>query len=147
MMSIVRDDPCTSNVSDVFSHSLPSGNSEIKPDGKQVLGHLLTARLVRIQNKKSLTDLDVFKKAINQIATKASLSVVGSAFHLFNTPQAVSGVLLLSESHLAIHTWPEYSTAVLDIFSCSSKEQCMAAMKEAVEVFQCDLYDNIITER
>lgn len=91
--------------------------------------------------------MNVFKKAIDQIATKASLSVVGSAFHLFDTPQAVSGVLLLSESHLAIHTWPEYDTAVLDIFSCSSLDQCKAAIDEAVKVFQCDLHDNIVIER
>ena len=124
-----------------MSRSLPSS------DKKEVLGHLLTARLIKIQNKKSLTDMDVFKKAMDQIATKASLSVVGSAFHLFDTPQAVSGVLLLSESHLAIHTWPEYDTAVLDIFSCSGLDQCKAVIDEAVKVFQCDLHDNIGIER
>ena len=141
------DDPITSNVSDVFHRSSPFDNSETKGGKKPRLGHLLTARLSRVQNPRSLTDLDAFKKAMGQIATKASLSVVGSAFHRFETPQAVSGVLLLSESHLAIHTWPEHNTAVLDVFSCNSKEQCKAALEEAVRIFQCDLCDSTIIER
>ncbi len=43
--------------------------------------------------------------------------MVQEAFHLFN-PHGVSGVVVIAESHLAIHTWPEYGYAAVDLFTC-----------------------------
>jgi spermidine synthase len=51
-------------------------------------------------------------------ATKiAGATIVQSVFHLFN-PHGVSGVVVIAESHLAIHTWPEYGYAAIDLFTC-----------------------------
>ena len=44
-------------------------------------------------------------------------TIVQSIFHLFS-PHGVSGVIIISESHLAIHTWPEYGYAAIDLFTC-----------------------------
>jgi S-adenosylmethionine decarboxylase proenzyme len=46
-------------------------------------------------------------------------TVVTEIFHTFS-PHGVSGVIVISESHVAIHTWPEHGFAAVDIFSCSS---------------------------
>lgn len=54
---------------------------------------------------------------MNQAATEAGATVVTSAFHTFN-PFGVSGVVVIAESHLSIHTWPEYGYAAVDIFTC-----------------------------
>ena len=52
-------------------------------------------------------------------ATAASgLTVVGDAFHQFS-PQGVTGTVLLAESHLAIHTWPEHGFVTVDVYVCN----------------------------
>jgi S-adenosylmethionine decarboxylase proenzyme len=52
-----------------------------------------------------------------EAASYSGATVLGSSFHYF-TPQGVSGVIVIAESHLAIHTWPEYEYAAVDIFTC-----------------------------
>ena len=44
-------------------------------------------------------------------------TIVSSNFHQFN-PYGVSGVVIIQESHLTLHTWPEYNYAAVDIFTC-----------------------------
>jgi len=48
----------------------------------------------------------------------AGLTIVGDAFHQFE-PQGVTGTVLLAESHLAIHTWPEYGFVTVDVYVCN----------------------------
>lgn len=60
-------------------------------------------------------------EAIFKEASKISnATIVKSTFHYFN-PHGVSGVIIISESHFSIHTWPEYGYAAVDFFSCSEK--------------------------
>ena len=51
-------------------------------------------------------------------ARDAGLTVVGDSFHQFE-PQGVTGTVLLAESHLAIHTWPEYGFVTVDVYVCN----------------------------
>lgn len=53
-----------------------------------------------------------------QLTRDAGLSVVGACFHQFQ-PQGATGTLVLAESHVAIHTWPESGWVTLDIFVCN----------------------------
>jgi S-adenosylmethionine decarboxylase proenzyme len=64
-----------------------------------------------------LNDLDYLKKLLKEAAEKANATVLNVAFHHF-TPQGVSGVVVISESHLSIHTWPEFGYAALDFYTC-----------------------------
>ena len=48
--------------------------------------------------------------------------MLGESFHQFN-PHGVSGVVIIAESHLCIHTWPEYGYAAVDIFTCGDSVQ------------------------
>ncbi|MCA9448396.1 MAG: adenosylmethionine decarboxylase, partial [Candidatus Omnitrophica bacterium] len=52
-----------------------------------------------------------------EAANNAGATVMGSQFHTFE-PQGVSGVVIIAESHLTIHTWPEYRYAAVDAFTC-----------------------------
>ncbi len=64
--------------------------------------------------------LDNVKWVEEQMNTAAILSgatVIQSSFHRF-LPYGVSGVVVISESHLSIHTWPEYGYAAVDLFTC-----------------------------
>ena len=54
---------------------------------------------------------------MNQAAELAGATIVSSNFHHFS-PHGVSGVVIIAESHLTIHTWPEYGYAAVDLFTC-----------------------------
>jgi len=64
-----------------------------------------------------LDDLEAIERLMKRAARAAGAAVVGSTFHRFS-PQGVSGVVVVEESHLSIHTWPEYGYAAVDIFTC-----------------------------
>ncbi len=50
-------------------------------------------------------------------AEEAGATVINSTFHHFS-PIGVSGVVVIEESHLAIHSWPEFGYAAIDVFTC-----------------------------
>ena len=64
-----------------------------------------------------LDDLPFIQESLNQAATSIGATVVGQTFHKFS-PQGVTGVVAIAESHICIHTWPEYGYAAADIFTC-----------------------------
>ena len=64
-----------------------------------------------------LKDPDIIEYFLIEAARIARATVVESVFHHFN-PWGVSGTVIVAESHLAIHTWPEYGFAAADFFSC-----------------------------
>ena len=68
-----------------------------------------------------LNNPELVEKYMLQEALECGATVVNKCFHLF-APHGVSGVVIISESHLAIHTWPEYGYAAVDLFTCG--EQC-----------------------
>ncbi len=68
---------------------------------------------------------------------EAGLQAVGELFHRFPPPGGVTGVVLLAESHLAVHTWPELCAVTLDVYVCnlgadnSAKAQALMASLQA----------------
>ncbi len=72
-------------------------------------------------NPNVLNNLELIEKKMTQAATECGAHVVQTCFHMFS-PHGVSGVVIISESHLAIHTWPELGYAAVDLFTCG--ENC-----------------------
>lgn len=68
--------------------------------------------------RKKLDDEDYLKKILAEAAIKAKATILGSVSHKFD-PQGVTILILLAESHISIHTWPEHRYAAVDLFSCS----------------------------
>jgi S-adenosylmethionine decarboxylase proenzyme len=64
-----------------------------------------------------LNDKDFIERAMNDAARDCGATIVNSVFHLFN-PHGVSGAVIIAESHLTIHTWPEHGYAAVDVFTC-----------------------------
>ena len=60
------------------------------------------------------------EKYMVDAALECGATIVQKCFHVFN-PYGVSGVVIISESHLAIHTWPELGYAAVDLFTCGDK--------------------------
>ena len=63
---------------------------------------------------------DKVEKYMIDSALECGATIVQKCFHMFN-PYGVSGVVIIAESHLAIHTWPELGYAAVDLFTCGSK--------------------------
>ncbi len=64
-----------------------------------------------------LDDLEAIRRLMREAAERIGATVVGETFHRFS-PQGVSGVILIAESHLSIHTWPNRGYVAIDIFTC-----------------------------
>lgn len=83
-----------------------------------------------------LKRVDVVKEVLVGAARACKATVVDVAFHEFN-PFGVSGVVVIAESHLSIHTWPEYRYAALDIFTCGEAIKPQQAVEYAALQFGC----------
>ncbi|MGH7321405.1 MAG: adenosylmethionine decarboxylase [Candidatus Rokuibacteriota bacterium] len=81
-----------------------------------------------------LSSLETVKTALVEAAKRAEATIIDVVFHEFN-PFGVSGVVVIAESHLSIHTWPEYRYAAVDIFSCGETLKPAAAASYLVEQF------------
>jgi S-adenosylmethionine decarboxylase proenzyme len=71
---------------------------------------------------ESLNDLPGIRRAMINAAEAAGATVLDVSFRRF-APQGVSGVVIISESHLTIHTWPEYGYAAIDLFTCGDRAE------------------------
>lgn len=65
-----------------------------------------------------LQNAEALKPALVDAVRQGGGTIVTEVFHNFS-PHGVSGVIVIAESHVAIHTWPEHGFAAVDIFSCS----------------------------
>ena len=68
-------------------------------------------------NTQALDDLHLVRNTLTSAAERIGATVIGDSFHEFS-PQGITGVVAIAESHLCIHTWPEYGYAAVDIFTC-----------------------------
>jgi len=72
-------------------------------------------------------DLEWVEGVMVEAAQRAQATIVDVVFHKFS-PIGISGIVVISESHLAIHTWPEYRYAAIDVFTCGEILDCEAAI-------------------
>lgn len=72
-----------------------------------------------------MNDVAAIERDMVGAAQKAEATVINSTFHHFS-PYGVSGVVVIQESHLAIHTWPEYGYAAVDLFTCGEMNAWIA---------------------
>jgi S-adenosylmethionine decarboxylase len=76
----------------------------------------------------------------------AGLSKLSSHFHQFH-PHGATGVILLEESHISIHTWPEHGYAAIDVYTCGGKEKTFKAMEYILKVLKPKRVDEKVAER
>ncbi len=77
---------------------------------------------------KILMDIGCIEDILVCAAKKAKAHIVDVVFHTFN-PHGISGVVVVQESHLAIHTWPELGFASVDIYTCGNSVNPWRAYK------------------
>ncbi|WP_238531560.1 polyamine aminopropyltransferase [Nitritalea halalkaliphila] len=116
-------------------------------DKKRTMGALGNHILVEFMrcDPHVLNDVSSIERDMVEAARKAGATVINSTFHHFS-PYGVSGVVVIEESHLAIHTWPEYGYAAVDLFTCGEMDAWISFdfLKEA---FRSDSYSAIEMKR
>lgn len=69
-----------------------------------------------------LDDQERLRATLIEAAREVGATVVGDSFHRFE-PYGITGIIAIAESHLCIHTWPEYGYAAVDVFTCGDAFQ------------------------
>ena len=88
-----------------------------------------------------LDDAARVERALRDAVAAARATLLDVRLHHFGPGQGVTGVALLAESHLSIHTWPEHGYAAVDIFLCGGRHDLDAALAALTTAFQaggCD---------
>ncbi len=83
-------------------------------------------------DREALNDLDLIREVMLKAAVDCGAVVMGESFHRFS-PQGVSGVVVIAESHISIHTWPEYGYAAADVFTCGTSVNPEIAAEVLIE--------------
>lgn len=81
----------------------------------------------------ALTDVDAVREMMIGAAKASRATIMEVAFHRFE-PQGVSGVVVLAESHISIHTWPEAGYAAMDFYTCGDHTDPWLACEHAAKV-------------
>jgi len=82
-----------------------------------------------------LDDLEAVKQILLEAARKSQATIIDYSFRKFS-PQGISGIIIIAESHFSIHTWPEYSYAAIDIFTCGEVMDPLSAVGYIIEKFK-----------
>ncbi|MGA1843017.1 MAG: adenosylmethionine decarboxylase [bacterium] len=101
----------------------------MKALGRQILAEFFEC------DSQVLNSIDAVKMFMQEAAAISQATIVQSVFHMFN-PHGVSGVVIIAESHFAIHTWPEYGYAAVDLFTCGEQVDPWKAFESLKESFK-----------
>jgi S-adenosylmethionine decarboxylase len=85
--------------------------------------------IVEFYGARALGDVKVIRSALKRAATLSGATLLKIQLHYFDAGGGVTGVALLAESHISIHTWPERAYAAIDIFMCGNKCSPRAALE------------------
>ena len=97
-------------------------------------------------DEEVLNDLAFLKDCLKEAAIQCGATVVGESFYHFS-PHGVSGVVNIAESHISIHTWPEYGYAAVDVFTCGDDVQPEKAYKVMIERLEAKNHSSIELRR
>ncbi len=96
----------------------PLGFSDCKKNATYLGRHVLAEFFECDSNV--LNNPKLIERYMTDAALECGATIVEKCFHMFS-PYGVSGVIIISESHFAIHTWPELGYAAVDLFTCGEK--------------------------
>lgn len=109
--------------SDVSVEVAEANDYFVEKDGLRYAG---TQLLVDLWDARGLDDATVVETALMQSVDACNATLLGLELHRFNESGGISGVAVLAESHISIHTWPERGYAAVDIFMCGACDPYMA---------------------
>jgi S-adenosylmethionine decarboxylase len=91
--------------------------------------------IIDLYGARRLNDIDHIEETLRKCVVAAKATLLHIHLHRFQ-PNGVSGVAVLAESHISIHTWPEAGYAALDVFMCgkADPDACVPILREAFQV-------------
>jgi len=98
------------------------------------LGHQTLLELYACKHEL-LNDQEYIQKTLIQSAQVANATIVKEYFHQFS-PYGISGTLVITESHINIHTWPEHNFVAIDFFTCDLEMKVQDACRFLTEKFE-----------
>lgn len=98
-----------------------------------VVGIHILADLYGVDPQR-ISRIDDVYGIIEGAVVAGSLTKISSDYHQFE-PSGVSGIVLLAESHLSFHTWPEYGLITMDVYTCGIPEHADLAFDHIVNAF------------
>lgn len=107
--------------------------NSIKPNNIGYLGKHLIAEFYDC-NENILSNVELIEEHMLKAVLMCNATVVAKCFHKF-LPYGVSGVVIIAESHLAVHTWPEFNYAAVDFFTCGNECNTQIAYEYLKEAF------------
>jgi S-adenosylmethionine decarboxylase len=106
--------------------------------------HLGKHIILDFYGAKELSNKKFIEQTLIQAAKDSHATVLQTIFHSFGLNQGITGVVILAESHISIHTWPETSYAAIDIFMCG-KCNPQASIPTLIKAFKPEkITQNII---
>jgi S-adenosylmethionine decarboxylase len=99
--------------------------------------------LADLHGCSGLDDLALVRAALTRAAAAAGATLLDLRLHSFGPGEGITGVALLAESHISIHSWPEHGYAALDIFMCGASNDIEAALR----CVRTDLRASSVTSR
>jgi S-adenosylmethionine decarboxylase len=111
-------------------------------------GWHLIGKLSKIENQALIEDGDFVLKTLNEAVIDLGLTKLKEDFHKFE-PQGLTAFVIISESHLAFHSYPESNSAFIDIFSCKNHppEMIKKTFKKLAEKFTAQEHKETIIFR
>lgn len=97
-------------------------------------------------NPDKLNDIDYIERLFVDAALRSGAEVREVAFHKF-APHGVSGVVIISESHLTIHSFPEHGYASVDVFTCGDRIDPATASQYIAEGLDAKVREDVKLER
>jgi len=110
-----------------------------------IVGKHIIAELYGVP-KELIAKEEGVRQIVEEVIDEAGLTKVGSVYKQFN-PHGVTGIVLISESHVSIHTWPEYELVNLDVFTCGDTEKAEEAFKLFLQKFKPESYRHYVLSR
>jgi len=101
---------------------------------QHLLVELFDCNTDALENQSLLTEL------LEAAATAANVTIVKSVFHQYS-PQGITGIVIIEESHLSIHTWPEYAYASVDFYTCGDghPEKALNIIKKGLNAQRAEI--------
>ncbi len=112
----------------------------MKALGRQLLVELYHCDADRIN------DTQAVERAMLEATERSGATVINSEFHEFS-PYGISGMVIIAESHVSIHTWPEYQYAAVDIFTCGDHIDPWIVQEALKEYFKSDTVSSMEVKR
>ncbi|MFN1833994.1 adenosylmethionine decarboxylase [Balneola sp. MJW-20] len=97
-------------------------------------------------DSNSINDVEYIEEGMLNAAKAAKATIISHNFHKFS-PYGVSGMVVIAESHISIHTWPEYNYAAVDIFTCGDTIDPWGIQEFLKETFSSQIVSSMEMKR